>query len=124
MTDSEFDPLRAILAELAPQGRPALLPALHAAQKIYGWLAEPVLAEVGRALHVPLADLYGVIEFYAMFQRQPAGRNMVRVCRAPVCALAGAEVVTQALCRHLQIEQGADSSDGAFTVEYSPCLGL
>ena len=124
MTDSELDPLRAILTELAPQGRPALLPALHAAQKIYGWLAEPVLAEVGRALHVPLADLYGVIDFYAMFQRQPAGRTMVRVCSAPVCALAGAEVVAQALCRHLQIEPGGVSSDGAFTVEYSPCLGL
>src|SRR5262245_57775010 len=124
MTDSEFDPLRAILTELAPQGRSALLPALHAAQKIYGWLAEPVLAEVGRALNVPLADLYGVIDFYAMFQRQPAGRTMVRVCSAPVCALAGADAVAQALCRHLQIEPGAVSSDGAFCVEHSPCLGL
>src|SRR4030095_3278540 len=124
MTDSEFDPLRAILAELGPQGRPALLPALHAAQRIYGWLAEPVLSEVGRALHVPLADLYGVIDFYAMFQRQPAGRTMVRVCSAPVCALAGAELVSQALGRDLQIEPGVVSSDGGFTVEYSPCLGL
>ena len=67
MTDSELDPLRSILAELAPQGRPALLPALHAAQQIYGWLPEPVAAEVGRALGVPLADVYGVIDFYAMF---------------------------------------------------------
>ncbi len=124
MTDSELEPLRSVLAELAPQGRRALLPALHAAQKIYGWLAEPVVAEVGRALHVPLADLYGVIDFYAMFQRQPAGRTMVRVCSAPVCALAGADGVTQALCRHLQIEPGEVSSDGAFTVEHAPCLGL
>src|SRR5215475_6445993 len=124
MTDSEFDPMRAILTELAPQGRSALLPALHAAQKIYGWLAEPVLAEVGRALNVPLADLYGVIDFYAMFQRQPAGRTMVRVCSAPVCALAGADAVAQALCRHFQIKPGAISSDGAFTVEHAPCLGL
>jgi len=124
MTDSELEPLRSILAELAPQGRRVLLPALHAAQKIYGWLAEPVVAEVGGALHVPLADLYGVIDFYAMFQRQPAGRTMVRVCSAPVCALAGADGVAQALCRHLQIEPGEVSSDGAFTVEHAPCLGL
>ena len=59
-----------------------------------------------------------------MFQRQPAGRTMVRVCSAPVCALAGADVVAQALCRHLQIEPGAVSSDGAFTVEYSSLPGL
>src|SRR5712692_4934262 len=122
MTDSELDPLRSILAELAPQGRPALLPALHAAQQLYGWLSEPIAAEVSRALGVPLADLYGVIDFYAMFNRQPAGRTVVRVCSAPVCALAGADAVAQALCRYLQIEPGEVSSDGAFTVEHTPCL--
>src|SRR5262249_56047561 len=48
----------------------------------------------------------------------------VRVCSAPVCALAGADAVAQALCRHLQIEPGEISSDDAFTVEHAPCLGL
>jgi NADH-quinone oxidoreductase subunit F len=124
MTDSELEPLRSLLSELAPQGRRGLLPALHAAQQIYGCLAEPVVAVVSRALGVPLADVDGVIEFYAMFQRRPAGRTMMRVCSAPVCALAGADAVAQVLCRHLQIEPGETSSDGAFTVEHAPCLGL
>ncbi|MGZ8479548.1 MAG: NAD(P)H-dependent oxidoreductase subunit E [Candidatus Binatia bacterium] len=124
MTDSELIPLRSILADFAPLGRPALLPALHAAQQLYGSLAEPVAAEVSRSLGVPLADVYGVIDFYAMFYRQPVGRTVVRVCSAPVCALAGADTVADALCRHLQIEPGAISSDGAFTVEHAPCLGL
>jgi NADH-quinone oxidoreductase subunit F len=124
MTDSELIPLRSILAELAAQGRPALLPALHAAQQLCGWLPEPIAAEVGRALGVPLADVHGVIDFYAMFNRQPAGRTVVRVCSAPVCALAGAQAVADALCRHLQVEPGEVSSDGAFTVEHAPCLGL
>jgi NADH-quinone oxidoreductase subunit F len=124
MTDSELIPLRSMLAELAPQGRPALLPALHAAQQLYGWIPEPVAAEVGRALGVPLADVHGVIDFYAMFNRRPAGRTIVRVCSAPVCALAEAKAVADALCRHLQIEPGEVSSDGAFTVEHAPCLGL
>src|SRR5919106_7056023 len=124
MTDSELIPLRSILAELAAQGRPALLPALHAAQQFYGWLPEPIAAEVGRALGVPLADVHGVIDFYAMFSREPVGRTIVRVCSAPVCALAGAQAVADALCRHLEIEPGEVSSDGAFTVEHAPCLGL
>ena len=124
MTDSELIPVRSILAELAPQGRSALLPALHAAQQIHGWIPEPVAAEVGRALAVPLADVFGVIDFYAMFSRQPVGRTVVRVCSAPVCALAGADALADALCRHLQIEPGEVSSDGAFTVEHAPCLGL
>jgi len=124
MTDSELDPLRSILVELAPHGRSALLPALHAAQRIYGWIAEPVAAEVGRALGVPLAEVGGVIDFYEMFNRQPAGRTIVRVCSAPVCANAGAEAVTEALCHQIRVEPGGISSDGAFTLERAPCLGL
>ncbi|HKY06661.1 MAG TPA: NAD(P)H-dependent oxidoreductase subunit E, partial [Candidatus Binatia bacterium] len=98
MTD--LAPLRPILAELAPQGRAAPLPSLHAAQSLYDWLPEPVVAEVARALKVPLADVYGVIEFYAMLYREPVGRTVLRVCSAPVCALAGADSLEASLCRH------------------------
>ena len=124
MADSELTPLQSILAALAPQGRSGLLPALHAAQRIDGWISEPVATAVSRALGVPLADVCGVIDFYELFNRQPVGRTIVRVCSAPVCALAGAEAVIEALCRHLQTEPGDMSSDGAFTVEHAPCLGL
>jgi NADH-quinone oxidoreductase subunit F len=124
MTDSELTLLRAILARLAPQGRTALLPALHAAQQLHGWVVEEVATEIARALRVPLADVYGVIEFYAMFNRQPAGRTILRVCGAPVCAVAGADAIEEMLCRHLQTEPGEVSADGAFSVEHAPCLGL
>lgn len=124
MAESERDPLSSTLAALAPQGRSALLPALQAAQKIHGWLSEPLAAEIGRVLRVPLAEVYGVIDFYAMLYRRPVGRTVVRVCSAPVCAAAGAEKTTEALCRHLRVEPGEVSADGAFTVERAPCLGL
>ncbi|HEY1236623.1 MAG TPA: NAD(P)H-dependent oxidoreductase subunit E, partial [Candidatus Binatia bacterium] len=124
MTDSELAPLRALLADFAPQGRSALLPALQAAQRIYGWLPEAAAAEVGRALRVPLADVFGVIDFYAMLYPEPVGRTVVRVCSAPVCALAGSDRVAEMLCRHLNIASDEISGDGAFTVEHAPCLGL
>ena len=124
MADLDLMSLRSTLAGLAAQGRAALLPALHIAQQYHGWLSEAVAAEVAAALAVPLADVYGVIDFYAMLSRRPLGRTVVRVCAAPVCALAGADALTHALCDHLQIEPGAASADGAFTVEQAPCLGL
>jgi NADH-quinone oxidoreductase subunit F len=124
MTDPDLVPLRPILAELASQGRAALLPALHAAQRLYGWLSEPVAAEVGGALGVPLADVHGVIDFYAMFYRKPVGRTVLRVCSAPVCAVAGADAVADALYRHLKTGPDEVSSDGEFSIERAPCLGL
>jgi NADH-quinone oxidoreductase subunit F len=123
---SEFDllSLQSILSEYIPQGRSALLPALHAAQKEYGYLPEPVAAEVGRLLGVPLADVYGVIDFYSMLYREPTGRKMVRVCTDPACALAGGEALLDGLCDHLSVHPDQPSTDGAVMVERAPCLGL
>lgn len=120
----DLAPLRPILQRFAAQGRPALLPALHAAQALYGYLSEAVCAEIGRALRVPLADVHGVIEFYSMFYREPIGRTVIRVCTDPACGLRGGDAVLEAARQHLGVDVNETTSDGAFTVERAPCLGL
>ena len=122
MTEPDLAPLHSILAEYAPKGRPGLLPALHAAQAIYGYLPEAVAAEVGRSLNVPLADVYGVIDFYTMFYRQPTGKVVVRVCDDPACALAGADALYQALSG--EVARPTNGGPPPLTVERAPCLGL
>jgi NADH-quinone oxidoreductase subunit F len=124
MTNLDLTPLHNRLAELAPQGRTALLPALYAAQALYGYLPEAVATEVGRLLGVPLADIYGVIEFYSLFYSEPVGKTLLRVCTDPACALAGCEDVLSSMVQHLGIAPGGTSPDGAFTLERAPCLGL
>ncbi|MGN6717278.1 MAG: NAD(P)H-dependent oxidoreductase subunit E [Candidatus Binatia bacterium] len=124
MSDSDVHPLHSILKGLAPQGRSALIPALQAAQQLYGWVNEEVAKEISGALAVPLADVFGVLDFYAMLYRHPVGRTVLHVCSAPVCALAEADAVAGSLCRHLKIAPGEVSSGGGFTVEHAPCLGL
>jgi NADH-quinone oxidoreductase subunit F len=124
MDGLDLDPLRTALSEFAPQGRSALLPALHAAQSLYGYLSEPVAAEVSRALDVPLVDVFGVIDFYALFYRRPVGKTILRVCGDPACALAGSDALLGALSRQLGVPLEEVTQDGAFTVEQSPCLGL
>ena len=71
MTDSELDPLRAILAELAPRGRRALLPALHAAQRAYGWLPEAIVTEVARVLGLPRMKLRIIKKAIRIFNSTP-----------------------------------------------------
>ena len=125
MPDLDLAPLRTALAEFIPQGRAGLLPALHAAQALYGHLPQPVAGEIAHALGVPLADVYGVIEFYAMFYSEPVGRTIVRVCTDPACSLRGADAVLDAACRKAQVVmKGNTSADGLYTIEQSPCLGL
>jgi NADH-quinone oxidoreductase subunit F len=119
----DLTPLHTLLAAHAGQGRSALLPVLLAAQAHYGYLSSPVTAEVARALGVPLADVHGVIEFYALLYNAPVGRTVLRVCTDPACALRGGDAVLEAACRLAGVTEGETSADGAVTVERSPCLG-
>jgi NADH-quinone oxidoreductase subunit F len=131
---SEIDPSASFSTSLAPLipaiesyiplGRSGLLPALHAAQKIYGWIPEPVAAEISKALRVPLVDVHGVIEFYSLFYNEPIGKRVIRVCTDQACALKGADGVLHHLCSHHGLEPGQTTPDLSLTIEASPCLGL
>jgi NADH-quinone oxidoreductase subunit F len=124
MAETGSDLLSFIRAEFAGQGRTALLPALQAAQQQLGFISEYTAAEIGRALEVPLADVFGVIEFYALLTTQPSGENVVHVCDDPVCALKGADDLVSGFRQLLGVQSGQMSADGRFQVERVPCLGL
>jgi NADH-quinone oxidoreductase subunit F len=122
----EFDlvPVKDAIEQYIPLGRSGLLPALHAAQKIYGWLPEEVAAEVARSLHVPLVEVHGVIEFYSLFYNEPIGKRVIRVCTDQACALKNARGILDHLCYHHGIQPGQTTAGNAVTIEASPCLGL
>ena len=124
MSEIDLAPLIPSIESYIPLGRSGLLPALHAAQKIYGWISEPVAAEISKVLRVPLADVHGVIEFYSLFYNEPIGKRVIRVCTDQACALRGADGVLHHLCTHHGLEPGQTTSDLSLTVEASPCLGL
>jgi NADH-quinone oxidoreductase subunit F len=130
MTDIEISSLRIAIESYIPMGRSGLLPALHAAQKIYGWVSEPVASEIAKSLHIPLVDVHGVIEFYSLFYNEPIGKRVIRVCTDVACALNGGDDILNHLCSQHGlrprpaggIHQTTD--DGSLTIEPSPCLGL
>ncbi len=120
-----FVDLEIVLTRHSPAGRTALLEVLHEAQAIFdGWLPQTVVERIASALNMPMADVYGVTEFYEMFHTHPVGRKVIRVCQDAPCALAGADRLTDRLCQHLGIQPGETTSDGQFTVEPVRCLGL
>jgi NADH-quinone oxidoreductase subunit F len=124
MSEIDLTLLKSAIESCIPLGRSGLLPALHAAQKNYGWLPQEVAAEVAKTLHVPLADVHGVIEFYSMFYNEPVGRRIIRVCTDQACALKGADGLLKHLCQHYDVEPNQTTEDLTLTIERSPCLGL
>jgi NADH-quinone oxidoreductase subunit F len=116
--------LEAILLQYAGQGKTALLPVLLAAQSQRGYISPATAVDIGHALGVPLADIYGVIEFYSLLTTHPPGRTRLQVCSDPVCALQGADDLLASLCQRAGLKPGQVSADGRFEIERAPCLGL
>ena len=98
--DAENSQLEAMLAGYGPRGRTILLEMLHDAQAIYGgWLPRPAIERIAEYLDLPVAEIYGVTEFYEMFHTEPVGRRVIRVCQDGPCAVAGAAKLTEEMCR-------------------------
>jgi len=116
-------PLSTILARWQPAGRSGLLPVLIETQEQLGWLSPETLTEISRGLNVPLAEAYGVADFYDHLYTKPVGKTHVRVCDDSICALAGSEKICAAIESRLQIRDGETTRDGAFTFERVACLG-
>jgi NADH-quinone oxidoreductase subunit F len=123
-TSIDLNKLTPILLDLAPQGRTALIPALHAAQDLYGYIPEEVASAIALQFELPLEEIQQVIDFYPMFYKEPVGKTVVHVCNNPVCANAGAEAVMKRLSQNLELRRQAGEPLGTLTVEYAPCLGL
>ena len=54
----------------------ALIPILHEAQEIYGYLPIEVQKKVADSLGISLAEVYGVVTFYTQFSLEKKGLPM------------------------------------------------
>ena len=113
---------RAIAAHQEERG--ALLPMLHAIQHALGFVPDDLVPEIASALNLSRADVHGVITFYHDFRRQPAGRHVVKLCRAEACQARGGAAIEAAAAKKLGVSMGETRSDGAVTLEPVYCLGL
>ena len=101
----------------------ALMPLLHAVQERLGYIPPEAVPEIARALNLSRAEVHGVISFYHDFRTAPAGRSIIRVCRAESCQAMGAVELAAHIQKRLGIEFGQTSADGEYTLEPVYCLG-
>ena len=106
-----------------PDRQAALLPALHMAHEIRGYVSPATMDEVATKLELPPAYVRGVTTFYTMYNLQPLGRYLIQVCTNISCNLCGGEDVLEAFLEATGTEAGEISADGWFTVMEVECLG-
>jgi len=101
----------------------ALLEILHDLQEELGFVPEAALPALAKSLNLSRAEVHGVVTFYHDYRREPAGRHVIKVCRAEACqSMRGNELVSM-IERYLQVKLGQTTADGAITVEAVYCLG-
>jgi NADH-quinone oxidoreductase subunit E len=105
-----------------PDKRSAMLPLLHLAQETNGWISDEIMRWVAEQTGATPIEVLGVVTFYPMFRREPAGRRHVRVCRTLSCALRGAYDTMEALEKEFACQRGETSADGAVTLEFVECI--
>jgi formate dehydrogenase subunit gamma len=101
-----------------------LLPILHAIQDAFGCVPEQAVPVIAQALNLSRAEVHGVVTFYHDFRRQPAGRHVLKLCRAEACQAAGGDVLAAHAEQRLGVGFGSTTADGRVTLEPVYCLGL
>jgi formate dehydrogenase subunit gamma len=103
----------------------ALLPILHEVQDALGHIPRDAVPQIAQALNLSRAEVHGVVTYYHHFRSEPAGRQVLQVCRAEACrSMGGEELLGHARQRLGCSGEHGTSADGQWTVEPVYCLGL
>ena len=101
----------------------ALLEVLHAAQETFGYLSEDLIIYISNQLNVPMSQVYGVATFYHLFTFEPLGKHNCTVCTGTACYVKGAMDLENSLSNQFNVEVGATTDDGQFSLTNARCLG-
>ena len=101
----------------------ALLPILHSLQEEFGYIDPAATPMIADALNLSHAEVHGVISFYHDFRHAPAGRHVMKICRAESCQSMGCDTLIQHVEKRLGVKLGETTPDRSLTVEQVFCLG-
>ncbi len=100
-----------------------LINVLHKTQEHFGYLPAEVQEVIADQLKISVAKVYGVVTFYSFFTMKPKGRHPISICTGTACYVRGAEKVLDEFKKELNIEVGATTPDGKFSLSCLRCVG-
>ncbi|MAE64200.1 MAG: NADH:ubiquinone oxidoreductase [Phycisphaeraceae bacterium] len=101
-----------------------LLDVLLEAQSRYRCVDDDSIDAIARTLDLPRVTVESAVTFYAFLSREPLGRIVIRLCDDVVDRMHGLAEVAEAFAEELGVEVGETTADGAFTLTYTPCIGM
>jgi NADH-quinone oxidoreductase subunit E len=119
----------------AHAGKPgALLGVLEQVQEHepHKYLSPEVLEYIADRMDLPLAQIFSVVTFFALFNLEPQGDHSICICRGTACHTRGSRNLLQRLRLELGLpeesQEGADklcvtTPDGKYSLRTVACFG-
>ena len=101
----------------------AVMPVLHEAQHIFGYLPIEIQTIISEGLNVPLSEIYGVVTFYSQFTLIPKGQYQIGVCLGTACYVKGSQAILDKIKEKLNVQVGGTTPDRKFSLEATRCIG-
>jgi NADH-quinone oxidoreductase subunit E len=96
---------------------------LRAIQSHHGWVPDAGVLLTAETLGVLPIEVEEVATFYDKIFRRAVGRRVIHVCDSVCCWSTGAEMILEHLQQRLGVGLGETTSDNAFTLLPTCCLG-
>lgn len=87
------------------------------------YISKEMAEFISKRLGVSLSRVYDVITFYSALSDKPRGKHVIQICNSTACKVNKYQTLKDALEEELSIKVGGTTSDGKFTLMYTPCFG-
>ncbi len=104
--------------------RTRLMDILHEVQSRFRCVNAAAMETIARQIGSYRVEVEGMVSFYAFFSEAKQGDVTIRLCDDIVDRHAGVATAASIFSRILGVNVGETSSDGRFTLGYTPCIGM
>lgn len=96
---------------------------LHDVQHDLGYIPFEAMEKIAQATHTSVAEVYGVVTFYAQFTIEPKGKHIINVCMGTACYVKGAQNLVNDVIAMTGATVNGTSDNGLFSLDATRCLG-
>ncbi|MCP3969923.1 MAG: NADH:ubiquinone oxidoreductase [Rhodobacteraceae bacterium] len=101
-----------------------MLDILRQVQERYCWISPQAMRVIADLTGLTPIAVEGVASFYSFLSLSLRGRVTIRLCDDIIDRFSGLGAITEAFETGLGIKVGGTSANGAFSLEFTPCIGL
>ena len=88
-----------------------------------GYVPFEAMEKIAEATGTSVAEVYGVVCFYAQFTTSPKGKHVINICLGTACYVKGAQALIDETMALTGTQINSTSEDGIFSLDATRCLG-